>query len=418
MNFAAPTLSICVPTYNRAPWLNLLLRDFFADPPTKPFELIVCDDGSTDETAALLEEWAAREPQLRVFRQASNVGAYNNMMTAYRMARGEYCTYLADDDRLISSALDEAVGYMDCNRNLACFYAPHELWDAFDKRSLGWVRENPEEVTFSKSQSILLVNYIITRRNFPEIVFYRTSALHRMLTMPFKIYWAFMHLAHILNFNDVAFRTVPFYRALVRHEIPGPFGPTLGGRELMHNRDSYEAGLQYLAQKAYKHVGLDAPPPQEIGVLNEMIDSFMDERLITATTVLLEWKNYRAAYEFLVRQQARGCLQEAAAENFRANLAGHAVVQTAIEMFEGISVLDDFALFDVPDVVLTEKLLKEIRPGLAFKTLSDAAIHEPVDRSRTFVLVGSDDARATLVGVGFSPGLIVAQADLAALYRL
>ena len=56
MDPAAPTLSICVPTYNRAPWLNLLLRDFFADPPTMPFELIVCDNCSTDETAAVLEE--------------------------------------------------------------------------------------------------------------------------------------------------------------------------------------------------------------------------------------------------------------------------------------------------------------------------------------------------------------------------
>ena len=418
MDHAAPTLSICVPTYNRAPWLNLLLRDFFADPPTKPFELIVCDNCSTDETAAVLEEWAAREPRLRVFRQASNVGAYNNLMTAYRMARGEYCTYLADDDRLISSALDEAVEYMNDHSNLACYYASHEIWDNFDKRSLGLYYTIPEETSFSKLQSIPLLNFILMKGIFPEICFYRTSALHRMYMIPFKAYWAYMHLAHSLEFDDLAFRTVPFYRCLVRQEIAGPFGPTLGGDEVMHNRDAYEAGLQYLAQKAYQHVGLDAPPPHEIGVLNKMIDTFMDERLITATDILMRWKNYRAAYEFLVRQQARGCLHEALAADFRANMAELAVLQTAIEMFEGMSVLDCFALFDVPDIDHTEGLLRELRPGLKFETLSDAAMREPVDRSRTFVLVGSDDARATLVDAGFSPGLIVAQADLAALYRL
>ena len=80
--------------------------------------------------------------------------------------------------------------------------------------------------------------------------------------------------------------------------------------------------------------------------------------------------------------------------------------------------LDCFALLDVPDIDNTEGLLRELRPGLTFETLSDAAMREPVDRSRTFVLVGSDDARAKLVDAGFSPGLIVAQADLAALYRL
>lgn len=125
-----PRLSICIPTYNRASYLNDALTDLFAqEVELGPFEIIVGDNASPDETPVVLHEWKRRRPEVRSVRQTENVGVYGNLVTVYRLARGRYCVYLADDDRL---NLTEVVAYMDlldANPNLVAAYSAWEYWD-------------------------------------------------------------------------------------------------------------------------------------------------------------------------------------------------------------------------------------------------------------------------------------------------
>ena len=93
-----PLLSVIIPTYNRSALLagaiDSVLSQEFTD-----FELMVVDDGSTDDTPALLERYTAALPpeKMRVFRQANaGQGAARNLAIA--QARGEYCSFLDSDD--------------------------------------------------------------------------------------------------------------------------------------------------------------------------------------------------------------------------------------------------------------------------------------------------------------------------------
>ena len=418
MSAPRPKLSICVPTYNRAPYLRLLLRDFFSDPPKTPFELVICDNCSTDDTPAVLAEWTNRTPKIRAFRQRSNLGAYPNSMTALRLARGEYCVYLADDDRLIISALDEGIDYLDQHPELAAYYASHEFWDDLNKTSHGVSFPILEERRFSKLDAMDLVNYIIRPANLPEIGIYRASALQRVTNVPIKASGALTNIADILEFGDICFRTIPFYRYLIRHEIPNPPGHSIGQRGVLHELDSYRAGLQYLAAKAYRYIGYDHVPQGDLDVLNSMIETCLDSSLVNATNVLIGWREYRGAYEFLLRQMVRGWFAGSQTEYFRSNLIPGAAAQAAIEMFEGMSVVDRFALFAIPDLEQTLGLLEQLRPGFAVEILDAAGIEEPADRGRTFVLAGDEDARVALIEAGFEPGLVVSQADLTRKYQL
>ena len=60
-----PSVSVVVPTYQRFQACMDAVRSVLEQQPP-PIEVLVCDDGSTDETKIELERWAGREPRLRV----------------------------------------------------------------------------------------------------------------------------------------------------------------------------------------------------------------------------------------------------------------------------------------------------------------------------------------------------------------
>jgi GT2 family glycosyltransferase len=92
----ADFVSVIVPTYNRAYCLQNTLDSVFAQS-HENLELVLVDDGSTDDTRALAELISTREPRLRYIYQAnSGVSAARNR--GLREARGEYLALLDSDD--------------------------------------------------------------------------------------------------------------------------------------------------------------------------------------------------------------------------------------------------------------------------------------------------------------------------------
>ncbi|WP_448383455.1 glycosyltransferase family 2 protein [Desulfosoma sp.] len=94
-----PQLSVIIPTYNRVPILTETLKALLTtqqgDVP--PWEILVVDDGSTDETPSVLESMLRLYPsRLRAFRQPNlKQGAARNL--AMRHARGHLFVFLGDD---------------------------------------------------------------------------------------------------------------------------------------------------------------------------------------------------------------------------------------------------------------------------------------------------------------------------------
>ena len=123
-----PTVSVTVGvvSYNAAAYLpsciQSLLKQTFQD-----FEIIVVDDGSTDESACYLDSIEEQSEKVRVLRQ-ENFGqgiSRNRILTA---ARGEYITFVDADDWLSENCLDAA--YRHATRN------------SLDLLYFGWVRVN------------------------------------------------------------------------------------------------------------------------------------------------------------------------------------------------------------------------------------------------------------------------------------
>lgn len=75
------------------------------------YELIVCDDGSTDSTELLMSEFADRG--IRYIRHPQNIGKSNNMRSGFAASRGEYFIKFDDDDRLGAQFLERTAAILD-----------------------------------------------------------------------------------------------------------------------------------------------------------------------------------------------------------------------------------------------------------------------------------------------------------------
>jgi glycosyltransferase involved in cell wall biosynthesis len=102
-----PLLSIVMPVYNFAPYLPRCLESLAALTPPAD-EIIVVDDGSTDDCPRILAEFAPHLPQMRVIRQ-ENGGLSAARNTGLDAARGKYLAFVDSDDFVEPDAYAEAL---------------------------------------------------------------------------------------------------------------------------------------------------------------------------------------------------------------------------------------------------------------------------------------------------------------------
>ena len=93
-----PLLSVIVPAYNIAPWLPRCLDSILAQT-YENLELIVVNDGSTDDTAAVLQEYALHHERVTVIRQ-ENRGVTAARLQGLREAKGEWIGFIDGDDEI------------------------------------------------------------------------------------------------------------------------------------------------------------------------------------------------------------------------------------------------------------------------------------------------------------------------------
>jgi glycosyltransferase involved in cell wall biosynthesis len=99
-----PTVSVCIPTYNYAQFLPDAIESVL-DQEFTDFELVISDDASSDETAALVARYAACDSRIRFFRNERNLGMNGNIKRAADLGRGHFVKILCADDWLVPGCL-------------------------------------------------------------------------------------------------------------------------------------------------------------------------------------------------------------------------------------------------------------------------------------------------------------------------
>jgi len=121
MSSHEPRVSILMGTWNRARLLPAAVRSI-QNQSFKDWELIIADDGSTDETPQVVQGLKMEDERIRYVRNPRNQGISKNYNTGLRLAKGEYVAMIDDDDPWIGENklarqvkfLDEHPNYVGC----------------------------------------------------------------------------------------------------------------------------------------------------------------------------------------------------------------------------------------------------------------------------------------------------------------
>lgn len=86
------SLSIVIPAYNEANTVERSIREALAvgEQVSGELEVVVCNDGSTDDTRAILDRMAAADPRIRVIHRSRNRGIEASIRALYATARHDY----------------------------------------------------------------------------------------------------------------------------------------------------------------------------------------------------------------------------------------------------------------------------------------------------------------------------------------
>jgi GT2 family glycosyltransferase len=123
---SAPAVSVLVPTYDRACFIGAAVESVLAQRFTN-FEVIVVDDGSTDETAAILAR--VGDPRLRVLRREHG-GIGKALNAGLSVARGRYIARNDSDDLWLPDHLASTLPALDADPTLDLVYGRAEFIDA------------------------------------------------------------------------------------------------------------------------------------------------------------------------------------------------------------------------------------------------------------------------------------------------
>ena len=109
-----PRVSIGMPVRNGQKYIRQAIDSIraqtFAD-----WELIVCDNASTDATEQIVREYAASDPRVRYHRNERDIGPAGNHNIGFGLARGEFFRWHAHDDMIAPDYLERCVAALDAD---------------------------------------------------------------------------------------------------------------------------------------------------------------------------------------------------------------------------------------------------------------------------------------------------------------
>ena len=129
-----PWVSIVIPAYNHATYLDQAVQSILKQDYNN-VELIVLDDGSTDNTLEVLSKYE----DLFFWESQQNMGQANTLNKGWRMAKGEILGFISADDALLPGAVSKAVDCLKSNPDAVLSYSDFNLIDA-DSRVIRRVR--------------------------------------------------------------------------------------------------------------------------------------------------------------------------------------------------------------------------------------------------------------------------------------
>ncbi|SHK79220.1 glycosyltransferase family 2 protein [Rhodothermus profundi] len=130
---SSPLVSILIPTFNRAGYLQTALESACAQ--TYPhLEIIVLDDASTDRTPAVVQAFQEQDNRILYVRNHRNRGLVANWRQGVEIAQGEFFCFLGDDDALEPTFVETLLQPLRQHPELVLAFCDHWVMDGEGRR--------------------------------------------------------------------------------------------------------------------------------------------------------------------------------------------------------------------------------------------------------------------------------------------
>jgi glycosyltransferase involved in cell wall biosynthesis len=212
------TVSVCLLTYNRAQWLPQTLQSVLAQT-FQHYELIINDNGSTDNTEEVCRKFEANDGRVRYFRNETNLGVVGNYQTALERTSGEYVAFLHDNDQFHPDLLAKWVEALDKYPSAGFVFNSIEFVDFNDNHLRSWLFSYPPLI----HPGTIWLDEMLTRWGSP--VFGMVMVVRKCLDTVGPFDWKrFPHVGDIDMWMrlaacfDVAYISQPLIRARIREK--------------------------------------------------------------------------------------------------------------------------------------------------------------------------------------------------------
>lgn len=140
-------VSIVLPTYNGEKFIESAIDSCLSQSYSN-IELIIVNDCSTDRTAEIIEQFAAKDKRVRIINNGNNKKLPASLNIGFDNAKGEYLTWTSDDNLFGANAIEKMVDALDNNQHADIVYSSYSFIDE-KGRHLGDYGDDPEFLIFS-----------------------------------------------------------------------------------------------------------------------------------------------------------------------------------------------------------------------------------------------------------------------------
>lgn len=176
-SFEKDLVSVVLPVYNGEEYLSSAIESILQQT-YRHFELIIINDGSTDNTSNILNEYEQIDSRIKVIHQ-ENSKIPKTLSRGFRMAKGEFYTWTSADNILHKTFLEDMVNEIKRDENLGMVYANMNLIDSNGKiiSGHGWY-EIPEGSGVVSLPTTTLELNIYPNNTIGAAFMYRAKAAH------------------------------------------------------------------------------------------------------------------------------------------------------------------------------------------------------------------------------------------------
>lgn len=214
-----PRVSVCIATYNQAPYIEDCILSVLAQGGDAELEVLVGDDASTDGTGEIVERLARRHPALVVPRRSGNLGATGNYRDLVERASGDFIAHLDGDDAWLPGKLRAQLAFLQAHPDCIAAYTNALVVDVAGHPLGPFTNSHPARISLP---------YLCARGNFlmHSTTLYRAAGKKDFFALPPPLIDYAVHLAFAkhapLGFID---QPLALYRfdtstSMVRNSFP------------------------------------------------------------------------------------------------------------------------------------------------------------------------------------------------------